>query len=115
MGEVEEYKPRWEVNYDALYEAQDDYVEEVEEADSTAPAETDTQPVVAIVEEPKDEKKEEEKEEEEEEEEVEVYKPRWEVNYDALYAVDDDVIEETDEILPETSAETQEDPITESE
>ena len=113
--EVEEYKPRWEVNYDALYEAQDDYVEEVEEADSTASAESETQPVVAIVEEPKEEKKEEEKEEEEEEEEVEEYKPRWEVNYDALYAVDDDVIEETDEILPETSAETQEDPITESE
>merc|ERR1719383_912536 len=67
----------------------------------------------------KDDKEEEEKkkaEKEKEEKEEEEYKPRWEVNYDALYAVDDDVIGEADEILPSSAVpDTKEDPVTESE
>merc|ERR1719383_673499 len=63
-----------------------------------------------------EEKKKTEEEKEEEEEEEEEYKPRWEVNYDALYAVDDDVIGEADEILPSSAVpDTKEDPVTESE
>merc|ERR1712142_644922 len=45
-----------------------------------------------------DDKKEGTKEEEEEEEEEEAeYEPRWEINYDALYANEDEIIEDVDE------------------
>merc|ERR1712198_585111 len=85
-------------NYDALYEVQDDYIEETEE-----PTEVENAPTEEAPNKDKEEEKEskdvEVKEGEEGEEEVQEYKLRWEVNYDALYEVQDDYVEETDEIM----------------
>merc|ERR1712142_1350989 len=75
-------KPRWEVNYDALYAIHDDEV--VEEAPGTSEmTEVDDKTSVTVDVVVSDDKKEGTKEEEEEEEEEEAeYKPRWEINYD---------------------------------
>merc|ERR1719282_519861 len=97
--EPEEYKPRWEINYDALYANEDDYVEEIEEPVVDC-GQTEVQdPSTVIPDEKKDTEQKVETEVGKEEGEEEDYKPRWEVNYDALYAVDDDEIGANDEVV----------------
>jgi len=76
--EKEDAKPKWEINYDALYAAQEDFVEEAESAQPENTMETDQSP--------------DQKVSPQEEEENEEVKPRWEINYDALYANQEDFV-----------------------
>merc|ERR1712142_1245235 len=88
--EEADVKPRWAINYDALY-ANEDVDEMVTEAtgsdgcgkDGPAEAHVDT------------------RSEDENEEAEEVVKPRWEVNYDALYACEDEADAEVDTMVSE--------------
>merc|ERR1711962_98002 len=100
--EEEEYKPRWEINYDALYEAQDDFHDAID--DPTATEEqlpTDAQSALQSV-----DTMETDCTKSEPDEDTQEYKPRWEINYDALYAAQDDLDEYNDDhITTESSQE----------
>merc|ERR1712025_823862 len=119
--EEAEYKPRWEINYDALYANGDEIIEENDQPEAgevvddqqieTLTPFTEVKDAEAKIENHK-EAKEEKEEEEEEEEEPEEYKPRWEINYDALYANEDDYVDEIEEPLVDGGQTEVQDPST---
>merc|ERR1711990_1162087 len=76
--------PRWEFNYDADYASQADDAEEVDN-----PITTDSSELI----------NETHQTTEHAESDPEVVKPKWEFNYDAIYASQDDVIEDVDNVV----------------
>merc|ERR1719159_1593384 len=107
--DVSEYKPKWEINYDAIYAAQDDEVDGVDDVeepasiDSEVPKSTNvpsgeimdttedklsTDPINLVSNESCHEP------EEDETEDVSEYKPKWEINY----AAKDDEVDGVDDV-----------------
>merc|ERR1719334_1212841 len=108
-NDVSEYKPKWEINYDAIYAAQDDEVddeldeiEELPSIESEVPKSTDVVQSSAVVgttedalfADPTNPVPKESCHETEDDEIVPEYKPKWEINYDAIYAAQDDEVDD---------------------
>jgi hypothetical protein len=79
-------KPRWEINYDAIYASQENVIEEDVEISIKPDDQEDDSPISALPVEDPD------------------IKPRWEINYDALYESQDDHADATnDHIITKSS------------
>merc|ERR1719209_2534993 len=124
IEDVSEYKPKWEINYDAIYAAQDDEVdgldndEEPASIDSEVPKSMDTLQSHDTMDTTEDKLSADplnpvsndscHEPDDDEIEDVSEYKPKWEINYDAIYAAQDDEVDDgVDEVEELSSLESE--------